>query len=229
MRNLHIYGFINTPVNSLELPIGIANQVQIVNNDGLSVLIEPEVELESLRNNDVQLMHAVLCHDRVICEVFRQTTILPLRFGICFSSLERLIEHLKSDHQQYLEKLKNLSDKAEYTLKFTQLAPPEPTLPSEVKGREYFLAKKQRYQMQQDFQVAQTQEWEKITVAIAQAYNSAIISQPEGQAPRIYLLVNRKDEPLLLENFQAWQQLFSHWEWHLGEALPPYHFIDTAT
>ncbi len=116
--NFYIYGFLSTPATVLELPIGIKDRVLAIAHAGVSALVEPQVSLESLQNDDERLIQAVLSHDRVICEVFRQTTILPLRFGTCFVSKESLVTHLESHAEEYLEKLRQLNGKAEYILKF---------------------------------------------------------------------------------------------------------------
>jgi hypothetical protein len=183
------------------------------------------VSLESLQNDDERLIQAVLSHDRVICELFRQTTILPLRFGTSFVSKESLLTHLESHAEEYLQKLRQLNGKAEYILKFIPRTLDEPVITPEAGGRQYFLAKKQRYQTQQDFQSDQTAEWDQAVNLITQIYKSAIVVQPQGEEARIYLLVSRQDEPLLAEQFLAWQKMCFRWELQLGEALPPYDFI----
>ncbi|NEU74314.1 hypothetical protein PI95_017545 [Hassallia byssoidea VB512170] len=224
LSNFYTYAFLLTPATVLELPKGISDRVLFISHAGVSALVEPEVSLESLQNDDERLIQAVLSHDQVICELFRQTTILPLRFGTSFASKESLLTHLESHAEKYLEKLRQLNGKAEYILKFIPRID-EPVITPESGGRQYFLAKKQRYQTQQDFQIAQTAEWENAVHLITQIYKSAIVVQPQGEEARIYLLVSCQDEPLLAEQFLAWQKACSRWELQLGLALPPYHFI----
>jgi hypothetical protein len=225
LSNFYTYAFLETPAAVLDLPVGIGVSVLLISHAGVSALVEPEVSLESLQNDDERLIQAVLSHDRVICELFRQTTILPLRFGTSFVSKESLLTHLEFHAEEYLEKLRQLNGKAEYMLKFIPRTLDEPVITPEAGGRQYFLAKKQRYQTQQDFQIAQTAEWDRAVHLITQIYKSAIVVQPQGEEARIYLLVSRQDEPLLAEQFLAWQKACSRWELQLGEALPPYHFI----
>ena len=225
LSNFYTYAFLETPATVLELPVGIGVSVLLISHAGVSALVEPEVSLESLQNDDEPLIQAVLSHDRVICELFRQTTILPLRFGTSFVSKESLLTHLEFHAEEYLEKLRQLNGKAEYILKFIPRTLDEPVITPEAGGRQYFLAKKQRYQTQQDFQSDQTAEWDQAVNLITQIYKSAIVVQPQGEEARIYLLVSRQDEPLLAEQFLAWQKMCSRWELELGEALPPYHFI----
>lgn len=223
--NLHTYALLKTPLTPLDLPRGIAGQVQIFSSDRLSVLVEPEISVVSFEDDSDRLMQAVLAHDRVICQVFRQTSVLPLRFGTYFASTETLEKHLKSHSQQYLEKLEQLEGKGEYSLKFTPLLPPEEPLPLETGGRQYFLAKKQRYQQIQDFNEAQAVEWQKACTLASETYPSATVEPTADGEGRIYVLVNRKEESLLLERYQTLQETCPHWEIKLGEALPPYHFL----
>jgi hypothetical protein len=225
LSNFYTYAFLLTPATVLELPVGICDRVLLISHAGVSALVEPEVSLELLQNDDERLIQAVLSHDRVTCELFRQTTILPLRFGTSFVSKENLLTHLEAHAQEYLEKLRQLNGKAEYILKFIPRTLDEPVITPSSGGRQYFLAKKQRYQTQQDFQNAQTAQWDQAVHLITQIYKSAIVVQPQSEEARIYILVNRQDEPLLTEQFLAWQKACSHWELQLGLALPPYHFI----
>jgi hypothetical protein len=212
-------------MTSWDLPIGIGDRVQVIRHGGVSALVEPEVCIESLENDDERLIKAVLSHDRVICELFRQTTVLPLRFGTTFVSTERLLTHLEAQSQNYLNTLHQLQGKAEYSLNFIPRTLEEPSLSPKVGGRQYFLAKKQRYKAQQDFQVTQETEWDNVVKIITQVYPSAIIAEPQEEKRRIYLLVNSANSPLLTEQFLAWQKACPRWKLQLGEALPPYHFI----
>jgi hypothetical protein len=193
--------------------------------DRLSAIVEPEISVASWEANSDRLMQAVLTHDRVICQVFRQTSVLPLRFGTYFASTESLQTHLKSQNQQYLEKLEELDGKGEYSLKFTPLLPPEDSLPSETKGKQYFLAKKHRYQQIQDFQDTQKLEWENAVEFASKTYQSVIVEPTPEREGKIYLLLNLQDETILLELYHTFQQNCTHWEVQLGEALPPYHFL----
>lgn len=225
LYNVYTYAFLNTPAATLELPIGICSRVLLISNAGVSALVEPEVSLELLQNDNERLIQAVLSHDHVMGELFRQTTVLPLRFGTSFASKESLLTYLESHTEEYLEKIRQLNGKAEYILKFISRTLDEPVITPSSAGRQYFLAKKQRYQTQQDFQNAQTAQWDRAVYMITQIYKSAIVVQPQGEEARIYLLASRQDEPLLAEQFLAWQLACDRWELQLGLALPPYHFI----
>ncbi|HCF29524.1 MAG TPA: gas vesicle protein [Cyanobacteria bacterium UBA11049] len=226
---MYTYAFFKTPAAPLELSKGIRGLVQIVSCGDLSALVEPELSLETLKDRDDHLMQAVLIHDRAIRDLFDQTTILPLRFGTCFVSLEGLQAHLSEHQGEYLEKLARFAGKAEYVLKWipvAQPAEPEKTaIDPNVQGREYFLAKKQRYQTQLTQQQQQAAEIQAVMRTIAQTYADIVPGETQGKEERLYLLINRQEESLLLQNFQSWQRQCPHWEMQLEAALPPYHFL----
>lgn len=225
MYNFYTYAFLNTPVADLELPLGISDRIFLIDNAGISAVVEVGVSLESIQNDDEKLTQAVLSHDRVICELFRQTTVLPLRFGTSFASKESLLTHLKSHGEEYLKKLHQFKGKSEYILKFIPQTPEEPTIANETGGKQYFLAKKQRFKTQQEFYNLQAAEWDNAVEQITEIYKSAIVVQPENEAARIYICVSLEEENILAEQFITWQKACLRWELQLTEALPPYHFI----
>jgi Gas vesicle synthesis protein GvpL/GvpF len=191
----------------------------------LAALVEPDLAPASLQQNDKQLVQAVLSHDRVIRELFEQTTVLPLRFGTYFKTQQGLIEHLQTNRSEYLTRLEELHGKAEYALKLTPIAFVEPAIDEAVKGKEYFLAKKQIYQAQAAWQTEQQAELEALIEAIAQQYAQWVRGDADQGVERIYLLSDRQLEAELLVNLQTWQGRSERWELALGEALPPYHFV----
>jgi hypothetical protein len=225
---LYTYAFLNIPASPLDLPSGIACKVELAAGDSLAALVEPGLCLEEINNDDRQLMLAVVSHDRVIREVFRHTAVLPLRFGTCFVSVAGLLAHMQQRQEEYLQKLEGFAGKAEYMLKFIPLQPPVSEVPLEAKGKQYFLAKKQRYQSQQDFQTQQAAQWQEVQKLIAQVYCHTVAGLAVDSTERIYLLGAREEEAELLQQLQAWQQVCSHWELQLGSPVPPYHFVGDA-
>lgn len=222
---MYTYAFLTAPSQLLELPEGIEGTTQLVVQAQLAALVEPGFAVEQVQTNDTQLMRAVLSHDRVIAELFQQTTVLPLRFGTQFVSHTALVAHLKAQQQTYLKHLAQLTGKAEYILKLTPLELPELPMPSDLKGREYFLAKKQQFQAQQNQQNQQRQELADLKQTIAQTVPRSLIGEPQEGVGKVYLLIDRTEEAELYRNFQIWQTLCPHWELDLSEALAPYHFV----
>ncbi len=229
---VYTYAFLKIPASPLDLPAGIAGKVQLVAGNvagnSLAALVEPGLSLEEINSDDRPLMLAVMSHDRVIREVFRQTAVLPLRFGTYFVSVEDLLAHLLARQEEYLQQLERFAGKAEYMLKFIPVLPPVSEVPSEARGKQYFLVKKQRYQAQLDFQTQQAAQWQEVQQLIAQAYPDAVAGGEGSSHRAIYLLARRLEEPALLEQLLVWQQVCSHWELQLGEPVPPYHFMGDA-
>lgn len=222
---MYTYAFCKTSNTSLILPEGIANSVEVVKSGEVSALVEPALDLEVIQAADDRLLQAVLIHDRVLRAFFQQTTILPLRFGTQFVSLEGLQQHLQTHQTGYLAKLTQLMGKAEYTLKLTPVETSDSLISLNVTGKEYFLAKKQHYQNQLAQQQQQQSEFQQVLQSIAQLYPDLILVDSSDGLRRVYLLGDRQKETELQQQFQEWQTLCPYWHLQLGEALPPYHFV----
>lgn len=218
---MYTYAFLSTVPS--QLPEGFLGSLQIVSADGLAALVEPGLAPESLQDDARQLVEAAVSHDRVIRALFEQTTVLPLRFGTCFISRQGLVEYLQANSAEYLNKLATLQGKAEYALKLTPIAFPEAAIGTEVKGKDYFLAKKQIYQAQAAWQVEQQAELEALFEAARQYLWTR--GEADNGIERIYLLGDRRSSPLLSASLKTWQLQTAHWEVILEEPLPPYHFV----
>lgn len=236
---MYIYAFLKSPANSLQLPPGIEGNLQIIETElatenvgaiprsgSIAGIAEPGLtSLAAIEKDEQRLMQAVVTHDRILCELFNQTTILPLRFGTIFRSSADLIAHLDRRQKEYLAKLNQLEGKAEYTLKVVHLDAPVTAADPEAKGKAYLLAKKQRFSMVQEFQNQQNREWASLQQAIAETRFLTIIGEPQGTTNRLYLLIPKNQEPQLLEYVQTWQKNHPTWQLFLSESLPPYHFV----
>jgi len=205
LENLYTYAFLEIPSSPLILPQGAANQVVLINGNELAAIVEPGILLESFQNNDEKIIKMALAHDRVICELFKQITVLPLRFGTYFTSVNNLLNHLKSHKQEYQEKLEKINGKNEFTLKLIPRIIEE--VPSEGGGKDYFLA-------------------QYLIDLITKVNQLPVVIQEQEEEVRIYLLVSGQDKNLLLEQFLNWQKACPRWDLILGDSLPPYHFIE---
>jgi Gas vesicle synthesis protein GvpL/GvpF len=223
--SMYTYAFLLSDV-PLDLPEGIWGSLELVTLDRLAALVEPDLPLAILQQTDRQLMQAVLSHDRVIQELFQQTTVLPLRFGTCFVSRQRLLEHLQFHQIEYLEKLARLQGKAEYAVKLTPLSFPDFSIPTDLQGKDYFLAKKRLYQDQVEWQQQQQQELLRLQQLIQERYANAVRgSETEDGIERIYLLHSHQAEQQLQTHLADWQEQSRCWSLTLGDMLPPYHFV----
>ncbi len=222
---MYTYGFLHTPTTPLTLPMGILAPVEIFTGKNLSAIVEPGVSVSALQQDDQQLMQAVLAHDHVLCELFRQTPLLPLRFGTDFGECDRLERYLKLHEGEYLQKLQALAGQAEYALKLVALEPTVLPISETLKGKDYFLAKKERYQNQQDFYQQQAAQRQTLRTMIMESYPQAVFAAAAENWQKVYFLERQPQEPILVQRVQLWQTACPHWELQLGGALPPYHFV----
>ncbi len=222
---IYVYGFC-VPAEAL-LPTlnGIQAEVQFMHYEGLCAVIEPGVDYDAIAADDQQLMQAVLTHDRVLQEVFQHVTVLPLQFGTQFYSEEGLLQHLEEHQHDYRQQLAQLANQGEYLLKLIPVEQPEPSTPNQAKGRDYFLAKKQRYQAQAEYQQQQQAELAELKTAIAQSYTNWKHSEPKDGIERIYLLLPCDAEADIQNQCQIWQEQFPRWTLFVSAPLPPYHFV----
>jgi Gas vesicle synthesis protein GvpL/GvpF len=222
---MYTYAFLLTPDQPFDLPQGMTGAVEMVQLGKLSAVVEPELDLTDVDKNDTRLMQSVLWHDQVIQELFRQTTVLPLRFGTQFRSRETLLEHLRQGHEEYVSRLHQLTGQAEFLLKASPIERIEPAIAPEIKGKDYFRAKKERFQQQADYIDQQRTEFEQLKQAIASHYPNSRLGEAVEGIERIYLLHDRSAEPHLRDQLTHWQTACSTWSLYLSEALPPYHFV----
>ncbi|MGK7918718.1 MAG: GvpL/GvpF family gas vesicle protein [Trichodesmium sp.] len=223
--SFYVYAFL-LPKSSLVLPKGMKQEVELIAYQNLAALAEANVSIEAIQETDEKLLEAVLNHDRVIREIFQQTSLLPLRFGNAFAAVENIIHHLQNNQQQYLTTITELAEKAEYTVTFSPVSPPSTLEITEARGKAYLLAKKQRFQQQQAFQTEQHQQWENIRQLIVQDYPKLVFKDStEGGIKQVYLLANREVELLTTQHLPTWQANCPHWQISLSEPLPPYHFV----
>jgi hypothetical protein len=224
LENLYSYAFLETPSLPLILPQGAATQVVLIKGTNLSAIVEPGISLESFQDNDEKIIEMALCHDRVICELFQQITVLPVQFGICFNSEKNLLIHLESNTEKYRQQLQTIHGKTEFTLKLTPVILEE-VPPVTARGKDYFIAKKQQYQHQRDFSIAQAQEKQYLIDLITTSNNYPVVVKEKDQEVTIHMLVNIEDKNLFLEQTLNWQKACPRWNLSLGDPLPPYHFI----
>lgn len=222
---LYTYAFVRQSEEAIALPMGIQQQTQLLETEGLVAVVEPELDIERLQANDEQLMQAVFAHDRVIQSVFEQTVVLPLRFGTCFTSAAGLIDHLKQRSPAYQQFLADFTGKAEYTIKASPLELPTEPAATPAKGKDYLLQKKKQYQAQTSHQQRQQDEFDQLLQLIGERYPFESGNSLDSEVRRINLLCDRHEQSLLQSNYQTWREACSCWELSLSDALPPYHFV----
>ena len=228
---MYTYALIETPTVPLMLPVGLVGELELISAGEITAIAEPQISLQKMEllvQDDELLQQAYVRYGQVICDLFRQTTIVPFRFYHCFADRTALQQHLKIHQSFYEQMLKRLAGKGEYLLKFLPKDCLFPEIEQDTlkKGKDYFLAKKKRYQMQQDYREKQQRDWQAIGDRITAEYPDAIIANPSEDKREIYLLGDRDRESLLYQQLQVWQEACNTWNITLSEAIPPYDFLD---
>lgn len=228
---MYVYAFIKSQSYSIKSLTGISEPVTLVDAGGLSAVVELNLQAEHLpqTSNEEQLMQAVLTHDRIVCQIFKETTILPLRFGTCFDSEARLLQHMKNHEDHYCQQLEKLMGRGEYLLQgtprtFSENTQPTETSPKPVKGRDYFLQKKRLHHQRLNLKEQQEKQWQDLIDAIVRIH-PIVHGKPHQQSERIYILMPRNQELTLIQWLNEQQKKIDLWELNLGNALPAYHFL----
>jgi hypothetical protein len=216
---MHVYALCHSTA-TIALPDGVASSLERVTQARITAIVEPDLQLEALQQDDDRLLHAVLVHDRVIRELFQQTTVIPLRFT-AFPTEPELIADLETQQQTYLETLARLDGKAEFVLKFVPKSIVEQPLDPEIKGKNYFLAKKRQHQEQQQQRELQSQELNQIMQAIAQQFTLSTAAE----AYQFYVLASQENIHQCQEKISYLITDLTQWDCAMGEILPPYHFV----
>lgn len=225
MSSLYIYGLCLAPVDPLSLPLGLEGNTYLVTEGAIAALVEANLNLEEIQSDNSRLLAAVLNHDRVLCDLFQQITVLPLRFGTQLASLDQLTTHLVAEQTRYHQRLQALAGKAEYQIKLLPLAIAPPPPAEGLKGREYFLAKKQRLQDLSTAQQQQQDECQTLLDQLSAAYPQAVIPAATETEAKVYLLLAPQQVEPLEQQLENWRSQMPHWQIILSQALPPYHFV----
>lgn len=205
-------------------PFGIGDsQVEVLAIEPLGAVIERNVDVAQLKEDDQKLMAAVLAHDRVLGHFFAQTPLLPLRFGTQFQDIDSVSAFLAEQGDTYRQKLDHLQGKAEYLVKLTPQAIELPAIADDLKGRDYFLAKKQRLQDQTATLNQQQTDFQQFLSALDAAGIPFVQSAPHDTEERLHVLLSR-DVDVTEQFMLTWQQQLPTWQLVCSEPLPPYHF-----
>jgi Gas vesicle synthesis protein GvpL/GvpF len=219
---LYVYAICRDLGDPVPLPQGIAHPVDWIAAAGLAALVETDVDWAALQAQEDTLMQAVLSHDRLICALFAQQTVLPLRFGTVVVDEAALRSHLLTQATAYLSKLQTLDNKAEYLIQLSPVAYTSDTVTAELKGRDYFLAKKQLLQTQSDQQAQQSAQLTALQSTLTQFLP---LQWEEENSHKLYCLADARQYTLLTTALQQWQTDDNLWQVSLSAAQPPYHFV----
>ncbi|HIK19587.1 MAG TPA: GvpL/GvpF family gas vesicle protein [Synechococcus sp. M44_DOE_062] len=236
---LYTYAFFLQPAPGL-LPFirqteGIQRSVQVFSPAGsrIAAAVEPMPDPELLQVSDEVLVRSALRHDQVICRLFAQMPVLPLRFGTCFLSAEKLGSHLLSRQAEYEQALATIGGRAEYCLK-GRVQPrtpsrwreqPQPESQPSLSGTAYLLARKQAYLQQRQAQEQQEQEQQALQQLWPSTWPVQRVDPQPGEALRLYFLLTSAEWEAAAQLTQTWLAQHPHWQLDWSAPLPPYHFV----
>ncbi|MEO0456422.1 MAG: GvpL/GvpF family gas vesicle protein [Cyanobacteria bacterium P01_A01_bin.114] len=229
MSAIYLYAFCWLPrlqaANAL-LPAGLNRPVQMISEADIGAAVEIDIDLTAMQQDDAQLVAGVVNHDRVICDLFEMTTLLPLRFGTQFLSEAALRSHLHNNAVQYRQRLQCLANQVEVCLRLTPITRSTPSVDRAVKGHDRFFAQRQRLQARAAHQQCQQEQLSQLQLKIAHVCpHFTQETAPDSIEQKIYLLMASDQLPDLRAHLTAWQTHYSLWKITASEALPPYHFV----
>ena len=226
---MYTYAFLAAPDNTLQLPVGINGRLEMVHRDRMAALTEPDVDFERLQEDDDALVQAAIAHDRVMCSVFEQVPLIPLQFGTCFHSRQRLLDHLIKHQDTYLSKLDMLADCVEYCCKLTPRQQPssldeDASISDDVLNQEFSTSLASNSPRESGINGILQAEKNDILARIAQTY-PRLVAHTQGDTERAYVLIQRAEVLELKEKVIRWRSQLHNWKLELGQPLPPYHFV----
>jgi hypothetical protein len=236
---LYTFAFFSDPVPQANPP-GINGNIKYLQVGNLVAAIEPDLDVQGLREvSEEVLLKAVLSHDRVICELFQDRTLLPLRFGTAFVSEAALRDYLHAHGRELSDRLQKLQNYAEYPIKAkfrsrsSQQDSSQTEAKPELKGKEYLLAKRDFYIQQQESRSLQQQECEDlinllnaISVELEHPTKPRISEQQNWDELRAFMLLKPGQLDLLQTAIDDWLIEHLSWQIEIADPLPPYHFAD---
>ena len=223
--SIYVYAILFSSTKELDFPQGIQGRVEMISYGNIAVIIERDILIQNLQKTEDILLKAIVTHDQVIQSIFSQVSLLPLRFGTGFTSLDSLLENLKNNQSQYNQKLHKLTNCVEYCIKFIPLDfKINKAKDLDLKGKSYLLAKKKNYQLQQEFISNQENQWKAIKESISQEFADNILIQEQEAIKQIFLLEKQQNNIDILIN--SWQQKAPNWQITTSLPLPCYHFAN---
>ncbi len=240
---LYTYAFFAVPPQETATRLnqikGLSEAIQVFapEHSPIAAAIEPLEDLADLESSDETLLRSALRHDQVICQLFSQMHVLPLRFGTCFVSSDKLQAHLLERQVDYQQTLASIQGRAEYLLKAWVSEPEDlsgveegvstgTTAPSS--GTAYLLARKQAFLRQQQWNHQIQREIEQIQYLWPQDWPCHPSPPQADEHLRHYFLLSGEDYQQALDRSQTWMEAHPHWRLEWSTALPPYHFVSRS-
>jgi hypothetical protein len=191
--------------------------------------------------NETMNQKAGVDHARVIADCFKQSTVLPFRFGTVFSDDESLRKSIRSNQRQFQNNLERLHGKTEMHLKIyvdacckeqiDQLGKAVRHLPMEGVGKEYL----------SNLRENATRQRERQTRARAVSFQMHRMFSPLDEEVSCRLtesgkmlldiahLIDRKCVERYQNKYSTTSAMMRECQMQLSGPWPPYHFVHRLT
>ncbi|MDI6917442.1 MAG: GvpL/GvpF family gas vesicle protein [Thermoplasmatales archaeon] len=113
MSNIYIYGIIKAKENSSFGPIGIdKNEVYTIRYQDIAALVSktPSFMVEPTREN-------ALMHEKVIREIMKECSVIPMGFGVIASHDEGIRKILEKGHKEFKAMLETINNRVQVDVK----------------------------------------------------------------------------------------------------------------
>jgi hypothetical protein len=214
----------------MESTLGVSgNQVFVYPACELAVVVSEHNPAEALGQK------SGVDHARVIADCFKQSTILPFRFGTIFNDDESLRRSIRSNQRQFLSHIEKLRGKTEMHLKVLVDDcgghSADKHAPADGVSREYFT----------NLRESGARQRERQTRARAVSFQMHRLFQPLDEEVSCRLtdsgkmmldiahLIDRKCVDRYLSKFATTTAAMREYQMQLSGPWPPYHFVHRLT
>jgi hypothetical protein len=220
----------------LESVLGVSgNQVFLYPASDLAIVVSEHNPSEALNQK------AGVDHARVIADCFKQSTVLPFRFGTVFQDDEGLRKSIRSNQRQFQNNLERLHGKTEMHLKIyvdgcckeqlDTMGKLEKHLPPEGVGKEYLSGLRENATRQRERQTRAR----AVSFQMHRMFNplDEEISCRMTDSGRMLLdiahLIDRKCVERYHNKYATTSAMMKECQMQLSGPWPPYHFVHRLT
>ncbi|HTJ30998.1 MAG TPA: GvpL/GvpF family gas vesicle protein [Acidobacteriaceae bacterium] len=217
----------------LESVTGVSgNQVFLYPASDLAIVVSEHNPSEALTQK------AGVDHARVIADIFKQSTVLPFRFGTVFQDDENLRKSIRSNQRQFQGNLERLHGKTEMHLKIyvdncckEQADTAARQLPLERVGKEYLSNLRENATRQRERQTRAR----AVSFQMHRMFNpldeeiSCRMTESGKMLLDIAHLIDRKCVEKYQNKFSTTSAMMRECQMQLSGPWPPYHFVHRLT
>jgi hypothetical protein len=214
----------------LESVLGISgNQVFLYPASDLAIVVSEHNPAETMNQK------AGVDHARVIADCFKQSTVLPFRFGTVFADDEGLRKSIRSNQRQFQGNLERLHGKTEMHLKIHVDAcckeQIDKYLPAEGVGKEYLSSLRENATRQRERQTrarAVSFQMHRMFSPLDEEV-SCRLTESGKMLLDIAHLIDRKCVERYQNKFSTTSAMMRECPMQLSGPWPPYHFVHRLT